>query len=128
MAVAMITLGTSFFLNDLGWVALLSMLLYIAGFALSWGPVVWVLLSELFPNAIRSKAMAIAVSAQWISNYVVSFTFPILDNNPYLIQLFNHGFSYWLYGLMALFAALFMWKLVPETKGKSLEALEAYWK
>jgi len=128
MAVAMITLGTSFFLNDLGWVALLSMLLYIAGFALSWGPVVWVLLSELFPNAIRSKAMAIAVSAQWISNYVVSFTFPILDNNPYLTQLFNHGFSYWLYGLMALFAALFMWKLVPETKGKSLEALEAYWK
>lgn len=128
MAIAMMTLGTSFYLQNMGWTALLSMLFYIAGFALSWGPVVWVLLSEIFPNAIRSKAMAIAVSAQWISNYIVSFTFPILDNHPYLTLMFNHGFSYWLYGLMALLAALFMWKYVPETKGKTLEALEAYWK
>jgi len=128
MAGAMITLGTSFYTQQMGWIALVSMLCYIAGFALSWGPVVWVLLSEIFPNAIRSKAMAIAVSAQWISNYVVSFTFPILDKNPYLTEQFNHGFSYWLYGLMALLAALFMWKVVPETKGKSLEELEANWK
>ncbi len=128
MAVAMISLGTAFWLGGEGMLALVSMLVYTAGFAVSWGPVTWVLLSEIFPNQIRGKAMALAVAMQWIANYLVSWTFPILDKNPYLVEHFKHGFAYWIYGVMSMFAALFMWKFVPETKGRTLEQMEAIWR
>jgi SP family xylose:H+ symportor-like MFS transporter len=104
------------------------MLGYVACFAVSWGPVVWVLLSEIFPNRIRGRAMAVAVAAQWISNYLVSWTFPMMDKSSKLIDVFHHGFAYWIYGLMGILAALFMYKFVPETKQKTLEELEAFWK
>jgi SP family xylose:H+ symportor-like MFS transporter len=128
MAASMITLGTEFWLGGKGMAALIAMLVYTAGFAMSWGPVTWVLLSEIFPNQIRGKAMALAVAAQWIANYLVSWTFPILDKNPYLVEHFKHGFAYWIYGAMGVLAALFMWKMVPETKGRSLEQMEALWR
>jgi SP family xylose:H+ symportor-like MFS transporter len=128
MAVAMISLGADFWLGGKGMFALVAMLVYTAGFAVSWGPVTWVLLSEIFPNQIRGKAMAIAVAAQWVANYLVSWSFPILDENPYLVQHFKHGFAYWLYGGMGILAALFMAKFVPETKGRTLEQMEALWK
>ncbi len=127
MAVAMFALGGAFALQIKGVVALLCMLLYIAGFAVSWGPVVWVLLSEIFPNQIRGKAMAVAVAAQWVANFLVSWTFPILNDNPYLVNTFHHGFAYWIYGVMSVLAALFMWKWVPETKGRTLEQMQALW-
>ncbi len=128
MAVAMVSLGTAFWLGGEGMLALVSMLVYTAGFAVSWGPVTWVLLSEIFPNQIRGKAMALAVAMQWIANYLVSWTFPILDKNPYLVEHFNHGFAYWIYGAMSVLAALFMWKFVPETKGRTLEQMEGIWR
>lgn len=128
MAVSMISLGADFWLGGKGLTALLCMLLYTAGFAVSWGPVTWVLLSEIFPNQIRGKAMAVAVAAQWIANYLVSWTFPILNNNPFLVDHFKHGFAFWIYGVMGILAALFMWKMVPETKGRSLEQMEAIWR
>lgn len=128
MAVSMISLGMEFWLGGRGIIALLCMLVYTAGFAVSWGPVTWVLLSEIFPNQIRGKAMAIAVAAQWIANYLVSWSFPILDNNPYLVHHFKHGFAYWIYGVMGILAALFVWKVVPETKGRTLEQMEALWR
>src|SRR6185503_18910924 len=128
MAVAMVSLGTAFWLGGEGMLALVSMLVYTAGFAVSWGPVTWVLLSEIFPNQIRGKAMALAVAAQWVANYLVSWTFPILDKNPYLIEHFQHGFAYWIYGVMGIIAALFMWRLVPEPKGRTLEQMEALWR
>ena len=127
MAASMIALGANFMLHGQGVFALICMLGYIAGFAVSWGPVTWVLLSEIFPNQIRGKAMAVAVAAQWIANYVVSWTFPMLDGNPTLSRHFNHGFAYWIYGVMSILAALFMWKMVPETKGRSLEEMEKLW-
>ena len=127
MAVAMIALGCEFWLGGKGIGALVCMLVYTAGFAVSWGPVTWVLLSEIFPNQIRGKAMAVAVAAQWIANYLVSWSFPILNNNPTLVSHFKHGFAYWIYGVMGILAALFMWKLVPETKGRTLEQMEAIW-
>jgi SP family xylose:H+ symportor-like MFS transporter len=128
MAVSMISLGSAFWLGGKGMLALVSMLVYTAGFAVSWGPVTWVLLSEIFPNQIRGKAMALAVAAQWIANYLVSWTFPILDKNPYLVDRFHHGFAYWIYGVMGILAALFMWRMVPETKGRTLEQMEALWR
>ncbi len=72
--------------------------------------------------------MSIAVAAQWIANLVVSWTFPIMNDNTWLTGMFNQGFSYWIYALMDLLAALFMWKMVPETKGKTLEEMDALWK
>jgi SP family xylose:H+ symportor-like MFS transporter len=127
MAVAMFTLGGLFSANQFGIVALMSMLLYIAGFSMSWGPVVWVLLSEMFPNSIRNKAMAIAVAAQWIANLFVSASFKVLDGNAALNARFHHGFPYWVYGAASVLAALFVLRFIPETKGRGLESIETLW-
>jgi len=135
MAVSMILLGLTFFMGQTGgiltplqgYAALAFMLLYTAAFAMSWGPVCWVLLSEIFPNSIRA-AMSIAVAAQWIANWIVSLTFPMMNDNVWLTNKFNHGFSYWIYGVMGILSAIFVWKMVPETKGKTLEAMENLWK
>lgn len=127
MAFAMFSLGTLFVFQNIGIFALLAMLMYTAGFAMSWGPVTWVLISEIFPNKIRGRAMSIAVAAQWISNYLVSWTFPMMDKSTVLTNLFHHGFAYWIYGVMGVLAAIFIWKIVPETKGKTLEQMEAFW-
>lgn len=128
MSIAMFSLGITFFTQTTGILAILCMLLYVASFAMSWGPVTWVLLSEIFPNKIRGQAMAVAVALQWVSNYIVSWSFPIMDKNSYLVETFNHGFAYWIYGAMGILAMLFVWKFVPETKGKTLEDMDDLWK
>lgn len=128
MAVSMIILGCTFYSRSVGMGSLICMLVYTAGFAMSWGPVCWVLLSEIFPNAVRSIVMSITVAGQWVANFLVSWTFPMLDKNQYLTDTFNHGMAYWIYGLMGILAALFIWKFVPETKGRTLEQMEKYWK
>ena len=127
MALSMIALGFSFYYGKLGIAALIFMLTYTAAFAMSWGPVTWVLLSEIFPNSVRS-AMSIAVAAQWLANLIISWTFPMMNDNLVLTARFNHGFAYWIYGLMGILSALFIWKIVPETKGKTLEEIEKIWK
>ncbi len=126
MAVSMVALGLAFFMNNQGMFALIFMLTYTASFAMSWGPVTWVLLAEIFPNSIRG-AMSIAVAAQWIANWIISLTFPMMNDNQWLTGKFHHGFSYWIYGVMGLLSAIFIWKLVPETKGKTLEEMEKLW-
>ena len=127
MAFSMAALGLAFYFNQVGLIALFFMLLYTAAFAMSWGPVCWVLLAEIFPNSIRG-ALSIAVAAQWIANWIVSLTFPMLNDNVWLTEKFNHGFAYWLYALMGILSAIFIWKFVPETKGKTLEEMEHIWK
>jgi SP family xylose:H+ symportor-like MFS transporter len=127
MATAMFGLAASFQAQTPGLPALLCMLLYIAGFALSWGPVTWVLLSEIFPNSIKGPALSIAVAAQWIANIGVSWSFKVLDGNTALTAMFHHGFAYLLYGVVSILAALFVARWVPETKGRSLEAIERFW-
>ena len=126
MAVSMIGLGFTLYLQVEGLPALLLMLLYIAAFAMSWGPVTWVLLSEIFPNKIRG-VMAVAVAIQWLANLMVSWTFPMMNNNDALVETFHHGFSYWIYGVMAILSGIFIWKFVPETKGRTLEDMENLW-
>lgn len=127
MAVAMLALGALFAVHDMGMMSLAMVLLYIAGFALSWGPIVWVMLSEIFPNSIKARAMAIAVAVQWLANLAVSWSFKVLDGNAALNAIFNHGFTYLLYGLMSILAAIFVWRFVPETKGRSLEHMHQLW-
>ena len=110
-------------------VTMLSLMLYAACFMFSWGPICWVYIAELFPNTIRGGATAIAVAFQWIFNFIVSSTFVPMFN----IELtkgdgFGHWFTYGLYGLICVIAAAFVWKLVPETKGKTLEDMSKLWR
>ncbi|MDR1561480.1 MAG: D-xylose transporter XylE [Dysgonamonadaceae bacterium] len=104
-----------------GVIPVISIMIYAAFFMMSWGPICWVLISEIFPNTIRGKAIAIAVAAQWVFNFLVSSTFPPL-------YAFNPIVAYGIYGLMCLLAALFVWKYVPETKGKTLEDMTRLWR
>jgi SP family xylose:H+ symportor-like MFS transporter len=108
------------------WVLLL-MLSYIACFALSVGPVTWVLLSEIFPTKIRGRAMSIATFCLWSANFVVSQTFPMMDENAWLLSRFNHGFPFYVYAGFCIVLVLTIWKAVPETKGRSLEEIERSW-
>jgi len=127
MGVSMLALGLSFYMGQMGILSLIFMLAYVAAFAMSWGPVTWVLLSEIFPNSIKG-AMSIAVASQWVANLIVSWTFPMMNESSVLTKVFNHGFSYWIYGIMGFLAAFFIMKMVPETKGKTLEEIESIWK
>ena len=110
-------------------VAVVSIMVYSASFMFSWGPICWVLISEIFPNTIRGAAVAIAVAFQWIFNFIVSSTFlPMYNMSLGSMENFGHAFSYSLYGVICIIAAVFVWKLVPETKGKTLEDMTRLWK
>ena len=106
-----------------------SLLIYSASFMFSWGPICWVLIAEIFPNTIRGGAVAIAVAFQWIFNFIVSSTFvPMFNMHLTEGDDFGHWFTYGLYGVVCIIAALFVWRLVPETKGKTLEDMTQLWK
>ncbi|WP_408614433.1 sugar porter family MFS transporter [Celerinatantimonas sp. MCCC 1A17872] len=128
MSVSIIVIGTAAYLNAIGGYLLIFVLAYIAAFALSLGPVTWVLLAEIFPNNVRSKALSIAVLAQWLANFLVSQTFPMMNaKSSWIYQQFNGGFPFWLYGILGFVTVYFIYRFVPETKGRSLEQLEALW-
>ena len=106
-----------------------SLLLYSASFMFSWGPITWVLIAEIFPNTIRGAAVAIAVAFQWISNFIVSSSFvPMFNMHLTEGDDFGHWFTYGLYGIVCLIAAIFVWRMVPETKGKTLEDMTKLWR
>ncbi len=112
-----------------GVISLIGILIFIGSFAMSMGPVVWVILSEIFPNKIRSAAMSIAVAGQWLANYFVSQTFPIMvDSNANKLQIdggiWNHALPYFVFSFFIIIIIVFVWKFIPETKGKTLEEME----
>lgn len=110
-------------------VAVISIMIYSASFMFSWGPICWVLISEIYPNTIRGAAVAIAVAFQWIFNFIVSSTFlPMYNMSLGSITNFGHAFTYSLYGFICIIAAIFVWKIIPETKGKTLEDMSQLWK
>lgn len=111
-------------------VSVVSIMVYSASFMFSWGPICWVLIAEIFPNTIRGTAVAIAVAFQWIFNFIVSSTFLPMYNMRLgeMGDKFGHMFAYALYGIICVIAAIFVWKLVPETKGKTLEDMSKLWK
>lgn len=110
-------------------VAVISIMVYSASFMFSWGPICWVLIAEIFPNTIRGTAVAIAVAFQWIFNFIVSSTFlPMYNMSLGSMENFGHAFAYGLYGVICIVAAIFVWKLVPETLGKTLEDMTKLWK
>jgi SP family xylose:H+ symportor-like MFS transporter len=111
-------------------IPVISIMLYSACFMFSWGPICWVYISEIFPNTIRSQATALAVAFQWIFNFIVSSTFVPMYNMKLgsMGDSFGHFFAYALYGIICVVAAIFVWKIVPETKGKTLEDMTTLWK
>ena len=130
MAVGALGVALSNVMTLPAFIAPLSIMVYSACFMFSWGPICWVYISELFPNTIRSQATAIAVAFQWIFNFIVSSTFVPMYNMKLgsMGDSFGHFFAYALYGLVCLIAALFVWRLVPETKGKTLEDMTTLWR
>jgi SP family sugar:H+ symporter-like MFS transporter len=101
-----------------GTIALISANLYIVCFGISWGPVMWVLLGEMFPNQIRGAALSLAGLSQWLTNFLVTMTFPLL-----LVRI-GLGGAYMIYTVFAVLSAVYAWKYVRETKGKTLEQME----
>jgi len=127
MGICLLAMGLAAYGQTTGLWILVFILGYIACFALSVGPVTWVILSEIFPTRIRGRAMAIATVCLWVANYVISQTFPIMDENPWLIEKFHRGFPFWVYGVFCVCLLVFVWRFVPETKGKTLEEIEKRW-
>jgi SP family xylose:H+ symportor-like MFS transporter len=121
MAVGMFAISMLAFNQIIGMGTLVFIIIYTASFMMSWGPICWVLISEIFPNKIRGQAVAIAVAAQWTANYLISSTYPPMME-------FSGGMTYGFYGLMSVLSAIFVWKMVPETKGKTLEEMNKLWK
>ena len=121
MMIGMAALSVLSFMDVIGVAALVFIIIYTASFMMSWGPITWVLISEIFPNTIRGQAVAIAVAAQWISNFIVSSTFPSLSE-------WSTGGAYLIYAVFSLLSAVFFFKMVPETKGKTLEDMTRLWR
>lgn len=129
MGVGAIMVAITFGNNDFRMITMLGIMLYSASFMMSWGPICWVLIAEIFPNTIRGKAVAIAVAFQWIFNWIVSSTFvPMFNMHLVEGDHFGHWFTYGLYGAICILAALFVWRMVPETKGKTLEDMSRLWR
>jgi SP family galactose:H+ symporter-like MFS transporter len=119
-------LGFAFLSPDLSqalaWISLVCVMLYVASFAISLGPVFWLMISEIYPLKIRGRAMGIATMANWGSNLIVAVTFLSL------LRSLGRPWTFWLYALVGVFAWIFVYRLVPETKGQTLEQIEAQWR
>ena len=121
MAFGMIALSVLSYFDIFSILTLIFIIIFTASFMMSWGPICWVYISELFPNKIRGQSVAIAVAFQWLANFIISSTYPGM-------MQFSSAFTYGFYAAMAVLSAIFVWKMVPETKGKTLEQIEKIWK
>lgn len=121
MAIGMFGVAGLAYFEIIGISTLVFIIIYTASFMMSWGPICWVLISEIFPNKIRGQAVAVAVAAQWAANYFISSTYPMMME-------YSGALTYGFYGVMSVLSALFVWKWVPETKGKTLEEMDALWR
>ena len=111
-------IGIMYFTHLQGLPLLIMVVAAIACFAMSLGPVTWVVLSEIFPNRFRGTAMAVATFSLWTACFVLTYTFPLLNS------LLKASGTFWLYGIICVLGFWFIWKKLPETKGKSLEEIE----
>ena len=122
MAVCLAIVGSAFYFGFAeGYLVLIAILAYISFFAISLGPLAFVVISEIFSNRNRGAAMSVCIFFLWTSVYLVSQTFPML------LASIGSAFTFWIYMVMAIVAFFFILKMIPETKGKSLEEIELYW-
>jgi sugar porter (SP) family MFS transporter len=106
----------------LAWVSVICVMAYVACFAISLGPIFWLMIAEIYPLKLRSRAMALATMANWGSNLLVALTFLSL------LRALGRPGTFWLYALIGVLAWIFVLRMVPETKGKTLEQIEANWR
>jgi MFS transporter, SP family, galactose:H+ symporter len=123
MTLSLALLGTAFIALSVqeGALAIVSLLVYIASFAIGLGMVPWLMISEIYPLGIRGRAMGIAVFSNWGANYIVALTFLPL------IQAIGIGATYWFFTVICLLSVYFVWKKVPETKGKTFDEIQQFW-
>ncbi|WP_312334960.1 sugar porter family MFS transporter [Sphingobacterium sp.] len=118
LLVVYMALGACYYFDCSGIFVLLLVLSGIAVYAMTLAPVTWVIIAEIFPTAVRAQAMAIATSLLWIACFILTYTFPLLNQN------LGAAGTFWLYGGVCLIGYLFLWSRLKETKGKSLEEIE----
>ncbi|ADZ09543.1 sugar transporter [Methanobacterium lacus] len=122
MIVSLGIMGLAFIIpgltSSLGWLAVICLMLYVGSFAISLGPIFWLMIAEIYPLRIRGRAMSIVTMINWATNLVVAITFLTI------IELLGASGTFWLYGVIAVLSLLFVYYRVPETKGKSLEEIE----
>ncbi|RNI22676.1 sugar porter family MFS transporter [Rufibacter latericius] len=122
MAVCLLIIGGAFYLDMVkGYIVLVFILAYIAFFAVSLGPLAFVIIAEIFPNRTRGRAMSICLGALWVAVYFVSQFFPIL------LEAIGSAYTFWIFMAMSVLTFVFVWTLVPETKGRTLEEIEKSW-
>ncbi|WP_288789689.1 sugar porter family MFS transporter [uncultured Elizabethkingia sp.] len=121
MTVCLFIVGLAFYTQQQGYLVLIAILGYIAFFAMSLGPLTFVVIAEIFPTKSRATAMSIATFFLWLAVFLVSQTFPVL------IGSIGSAYTFWLYTFISILAFLFIRKSIPETKGKTLEEIEASW-
>ena len=126
MALSLFALGLAFSLpqlaGSLGWIAVTGLMVYVGSFAVGLGPVFWLLLSEVYPLRIRGRAMSVATVVNWGANLLVASSFLTLTH------LLGKAWTFWSYAAVSVGAWIFAFFLVPETKGRSLEEIEAHWR
>jgi SP family xylose:H+ symportor-like MFS transporter len=128
MGLSMVALGSLFQAGHAGALGLVAMCCYMVGLGMSFGPIVWIMMSEIFPGPIRAQAMSMAIAAQWSANFLVSFTFPVMFGDRFLNELAHGGFAFWIYGGFGVLAAFVVLRFVPETKGIDSERLGVFWR
>jgi len=126
MTLSLFVLGAAFSFQQLsgslGWIAVASLMLYVGSFAVGLGPVFWLVLSEIYPLRVRGRAMSVGTVANWGANFLVALSFLTL------IQFLGNAATFWLYGVVSIGSWIFAFFLMPETKGRSLEQIEAHWR
>ncbi|QCR09124.1 sugar porter family MFS transporter [Brenneria rubrifaciens] len=122
--IGLLITSNALYTQSTGYFALFGMLFFMIFYALSWGVGAWVLISEVFPNHMRSQGMSISVGCMWIANFVVSQGFPMINENPYLYSTFHGAFPMWIFAGCCVVCYWFICRYIPETKGVSLEKME----
>ena len=128
MGLTMMGIGSLFATGNTGTPGLVAICCYMTGLGMSFGPIVWILMSEIFPAPIRAQAMSVTIAAQWSANFLVSASFPVLFGDATLNALTHGGFSFFVYGAFGLLAAFVVSRHVPETKGLDPALLGAFWR
>lgn len=119
LAISYTIVGICFHMHIEGVVVLLAVLAALACFSATLGPVMWVLISEIFPNRVRGLATSIAVLSLWVANFILSYTFPIIK------EAFSIAATFWIYAAVCILGVIFIKMYIPETKNKTLEEIEA---
>ncbi|MBN1915182.1 MAG: sugar porter family MFS transporter [Parachlamydiales bacterium] len=124
MVVSLGFLGSVFFIHTalVKTIAVVSIMMYVSFFAISIGPIAWLIMAEIYPMGVRGRAMGIASFSNWTCNFLISITFLTL------VDLIGSSGTFWLYAFIGILAIWFIWKKVPETKGKTLEEIQEFWK